>query len=196
MTGVGLKHARFDKLRVLRIGWSVTDECLMNIGALTSLEWLMVSGPSIADTGVQELSRLKNLQVLLLWGGGKMTGVAMKHLAGLNKLRHLDVRSGPGVTDAGLKEIAALTSLESLDLRRSKITDAGVKELSGLKALRGLYLVETSVTDQAIEHIAKISNLQEVGLSQNKRDKGGQGKTLRTSSWLDCWALARPASMR
>ena len=175
MTGVGLKHARFDKLRVLRIGWSVTDECLMNIGAFTSLEWLMVSGPSIADTGVQELSRLKNLQVLLLWGGGKMTGVAMKHLAGLNKLRHLDVR-GPGVTDAGLKEIAALTSLESLDLRRSKITDAGVKELSGLKALRGLYLDETSVTDQAIEHIAKISNLQEVGLSQTNVTKAGKAR--------------------
>ena len=53
--------------------------------------------------GLKELSALKNLTTLSLWGA-RVTDVGLKELAALRSLRSLDVR-GTGVTEAGMKEL-------------------------------------------------------------------------------------------
>ena len=88
------------------------DAALEQVGRLTELRELALSGPAVSDAG-------------------------LAHLKGLTKLFELSL-DGTQVTDAGLAHLKGLTDLSKLSLVGTQVTDAGVAELQ--KALPRLNL--------------------------------------------------------
>src|ERR1700722_3588087 len=119
--------------------FALTDAGLAGLAKLKSIERLDFGDRSgITDTGLKELTHLKNLQSLSI-RGSRVTDAGLKELAGLTSLRFLELDQRL-VTDAGLKHLAALTNLQELHLHSTKVTGEGIKELSGLKSFRILSL--------------------------------------------------------
>jgi hypothetical protein len=85
------------------------------------------SGPTMTDTGLKGLARMKSLQWLNL-ANRPIGDAALKEVAGLKNLKWLDLQSTK-VTDTGLKELAGLKNLQALDLRGTQVTEAGVAAL-------------------------------------------------------------------
>ena len=113
-----------------------SDEDLMHLAELTTLEFLHLSGTQVTDSGLVHLKRLTNLQVLRL-GETQVTDAGLVHLKGLTNLEGLDL-SFTQVTDAGLEHVEALTNLEYLFLHGTPVTDEGVENLR--RALPNCYI--------------------------------------------------------
>ena len=98
------------------------------IANLSQLRHLAAVGESCSDACLETLSKLANLNDLLLYS----TSVTDAGIASLPQvapgLVFLTV-SGGQVTDAAVKHLAALTKLEVVNLRQTQVTAAGVAEL-------------------------------------------------------------------
>src|SRR5262245_61008775 len=123
----------------------VTDSDLKELTGLKSLKTLFLYGTQVSDVGLRELASLNSLESLYL-GRTRVTDIGLKELAALKSLRTLNLFS-TAVTDAGLKDLAALERLQTLNLNVTKVTDAGLGELTGLRHLQVLHLNSTAVTD-------------------------------------------------
>jgi internalin A len=104
-----------------------TDAVIVEVGRLTRLESLSLSGSSVSDAGLAHLKGLTKLSVLEL-SGTHVTDAGLEHLKGLTNLSELHI-DGTEVTDAGLENLKGLTKLTHVVLDGDQITDAGVKEL-------------------------------------------------------------------
>lgn len=152
------------------------------------------------------LSRLENLQVLLLDHGDNAIGDEdCQMLAGLDNLVHLRIRGG-AIGDAGLAHLVKLPQLKILNLPQCRVTDRGlailatapklaqlrlgsrqisdaaVPALARFPALRQLHLIEAPISDAGLEQIAQLPKLQSLYLD-------GSGVT---DAGLDRLFQARP----
>ena len=115
----------------------VTDEELLHLKALASLQTLWLQNTNITDAGLVHLKALTSLRVLNL-AGTKVTDSGLEYLKGLTSLRVLNL-AGTNVTDSGLVHLKGLTSLQKLWLYDTNITHEGVKRLQ--TALPNCYIV-------------------------------------------------------
>lgn len=110
-----------------------------------------------ADNAVmQQVGRLKSLEVLSLPHGRRITDFAP--IRGLSQLKLLHLGES-AIDDAGLAHLAGLSRLESLALRDTRITDAGIAHLRYLKALTHLDVSGTRITDAALPAFAGYPDL-------------------------------------
>src|SRR5688572_26314543 len=119
------------------VGPTITDEHLMHLKALTSLQTLSLTKTEVTDAGMVHLTGLTRLQVLRL-GGNNVTDAGLVHLKGLTSLQELGL--GYRITDAGLAHLKGLMKLQTLYLTDSPITDAGLEHLAGLTSLKLLHV--------------------------------------------------------
>ncbi|MBB73083.1 MAG: hypothetical protein CMJ75_01075 [Planctomycetaceae bacterium] len=106
------------------------------------LQWLNLADSQTNDLGVQNVSHLKQLRVLLL-GRTRISDAAGMHLRQLTSLIDLDL-SQTSIGDPGLGELQALTALRRLTLEATQITEERSAELK--RALPQLKIV-TGVED-------------------------------------------------
>lgn len=135
----------------------MTDVGLQSLSTLNHLEVLILSGNSVTDAGLVHLQGMRglrelNLSLLAITDGG------LAHLKPLDRLEQLDLLfsvgfAGPVVTDAGLESLAPLEALTSLNLTGARITDAGLERLKSLKRLTTLRLIRTPVTPRGARMI-------------------------------------------
>ncbi len=125
-------------------GLALTDSNLGQLGGLTQLTELDLSGANLADRGVDrpghpeaERSELKDLS----------------KLRGLVNLKKLDLSRTP-VTAGTLETIAALPNLQELRLGYApNIDDAAIPVLISMKKLEVVYLAGTRVTAEGKERL-------------------------------------------
>ncbi len=105
----------------------VTDDTLVFLQELRSLQWLALHHTKISDAGLPYLQPLGNLERLWL-NDTLVTDQGMADLAPLQKLKTLSL-SGTRVGDAGLLQLRPLSHLERLRVDRTGCTLAGVLHL-------------------------------------------------------------------
>jgi hypothetical protein len=94
----------------------------------------------ITDTGLQSLSRLDGLEVLVL-SGKSISDDGLSSLARLSRLRVLRLRLRDShVTNRGLAQLATLSQLESLSLDGVQATEEGLIPLARLRGLTDIYV--------------------------------------------------------
>ncbi|WP_237722547.1 leucine-rich repeat domain-containing protein [Singulisphaera acidiphila] len=199
LTNAGLVHLQsLTRLRMVDLSLlpGVTGKGLIHLAELTSLERLNLSSP-VADADLVNLSRLTNLRLLRLNGGGNgITDEGLANLKGLTELRELILRNsqvtGTGLTAlqgmiamADLKLINShletleplqrMTGLKSLWIHRSPLDDRGLKHVENLKSLQYLSLEDTRITDDGLKSLLDLRGLREV-------DARGTGVTIMGSA--------------
>jgi Leucine-rich repeat (LRR) protein len=130
VTDAGVAHlARLNNLKKIHInGSKITDESLVLLSSLPSIESLSLQENHFSDKGFSCLKGEKRLKDL--W-------------AGLGDLQ---------VTDAGLVHLKDFKYLQLLDLQNSKISAQGLEQLRGLSNLKSLWLGGTAVTKLEKQH--------------------------------------------
>ena len=94
---------------------------------LTTLAHLDLSGSSVTDAGLIQLTKIEYLDRLDLSDTG-ITDTGLTHIAQCRSLSRLRLR-GTRVTDAGMTHLTKLNQLNQIDVRNTKVTDAGLKLL-------------------------------------------------------------------
>jgi hypothetical protein len=203
--------ARLDRLRVLRVYGTVTDDELNQLGKLTHLECLDLGQAVLrkdrggwidSAEGTTEfplaLARLKRLyaQGNSLQGGDLAGCTNLRELdlsqstvdlpsattiGGLRSLRILDLHETE-LDDRLLAELAGLSNLEMIDLSSTRVTDAGLVHLRGLPRLRSVWLADSAVSDRGLAELARFPALEAVRLRGSAVTRQG----------LAALALARP----
>jgi hypothetical protein len=94
----------WDELRSLHLEqFGVTDQNMMQLGKLRSLEGLNLKDTQITDEGLRELTGLTNLTWINI-ENCPVTNTGLKHLSNLSKLEYLEIE-GTQITPAGKKWI-------------------------------------------------------------------------------------------
>lgn len=144
MKTIRLKNCRFEKsclaillkqegLTYVDLSDSTFEEAELNVlnegKAKKTLLQLNLSNCKITDAGAAIISRLRNLEILML--------------------------DGTQITDQGLKMVARLPRLNVLFLDHTGVTDAGLNYLSSTPALVELSVSNTSVSDEMLDELRK-----------------------------------------
>ncbi len=129
----------------------------------------------ITDDGMVHLNKLKSLEELELPRTG-VTDVGLAHLASLKALKKLNV--GREVTDNGIATLAKMKSLEDLDISSKNITDAGMIQLSKCNSLKSLSLNGGQMTNAGLARLAKLKTLTKLSLWLRRTQVTGSGLTV------------------
>ena len=98
----------------------LTDQAFLHISKLRNLEELMIWGAGISDRGLIDISKCDKLKVLWLCDTN-IDGTGLKHFSRLRLLERLDL-CGTQVTAASLEPQKTMPSLNSLMVSRTQVT--------------------------------------------------------------------------
>jgi hypothetical protein len=119
------------------------------------------------DDVLAELPRFKNLQVLLLPRGKKVTDKGFKSVCEIAGLQSLTLSEGD-IDDAALLAIANLKQIKTLNLNGcSKLGDGACKNLLLARSIQNLGLASTQVTSAGLKDLAPLSQLVSLDLSND-----------------------------
>jgi Leucine-rich repeat (LRR) protein len=131
------------------------------IAALTSLEYLNVTGSGIDDEGLIKLQKLVRLREFVYWYANVDHGLAF--LAGLPEIESIDVfmtQCGPGV----LERLATAPCLLELNLSGCPIGASAVRILANFPALQALSLLYVDLSDADISLLLRHPHLRKLDL--------------------------------
>lgn len=184
MTNDGLKELKaFPNLKSLTIFFceQITDEGMVHVKELKSLDSLGLGNTSVTDDGLAELKDLKGLKVLRLAGCIRMTDKATETIKGFTDLEELTLPST--ISEVGVKRLLGLKKLKYLYLSGTSIGDSAVKNISTFSELETLYL-GSEVTDEAIPDLVRLTKLKRLNLFGSKIT--GKGLEQLKKSLPDC----------
>jgi Leucine-rich repeat (LRR) protein/thiol-disulfide isomerase/thioredoxin len=185
-----LPHLEHLRLGVYDEGIRLTDDGLRDVGQITTLKSLDLSGTMITNAGLAHLHGLKHLEDLSL-DETQITQEGLSQLEPLQSLRALrcylnrplDDDGADAVsrlkslrrlttflelTDKGVAALAALPHLESFDLRGEGVTDAALEHVGRMTSLKELDLHDCPITDAGLAKLAALENLEALGLSDTQ----------------------------
>ncbi len=164
------------RLKKLTLGTGLTDEGLLCLRMLPSLEALMIGPSRITGTGLATLTNIPSLRVLELHQAdlpAPQDWAALGKLSLLERLELMHTRSK--VTDAHVAGLVDLEALEDLTLSaivvrdrqaiaRLDVTDEGLTHLAKLKRLKRLSLTGAPITDEGLQKLATLPQLERLEL--------------------------------
>lgn len=144
----------------------LTNDGLIPLKKLSSLEQLTIHGVAINDEGLAHLLDLKELKSLGL-RLPNVRGEGLESIAQISQLGHLSLYC-PQLTDSSLIPLRALQQLWNLGLSECpKVTGASFSALGDMPLLRNLSLHQTGITDEALSEIARRPTIMTLALSRN-----------------------------
>lgn len=154
-------------------GGSITDAGLEQLSKLPNLEKLSLDGNPVSDEGMKALVKVPSLQSLSL-SSTRTSAEGLGHLALLPGLKRLEMM-GTKLTPADFEAIGKLPHLEGLVLNRVlELNDAALDQICNASTLKMLQINECiGVTDKGLVALAKAPGLEE--LSMNKCHITGVG---------------------
>ena len=167
--------ARMESLRRLdlRQCGQITNEGLLPLGRISTLQALSLNATVISDEGLKPLGGFSQLTELDL-SGTKITDAGLVHVLPLNELKNLNL-AGTSIGDPGLDTLQRLPQLEELILINTRVTDQGMEKLTGYPQLRYLCLSGCrKITSLSIPILRRIPQLESLNL-------------------VECWAVSTPA---
>lgn len=125
----------------------VDGTTLRSIGHLKYVRRLYLPEATSADYLISQLSRMKQLELLELFGSdvSDESVATIRRLPGLQKL----VLAFTPITDSGVRQLANHPTLRILNLGGTQITDESLPVFKTLPKLEELYLDYTPVTEDA-----------------------------------------------
>ena len=154
------------------------DAILVQVGKLSQLEELSVSGPSVTDDGLAHIEGLTQLRELARRGTA-VSDRGLRHLRRMTQLERLDIEP-PTIGDLGLGYLSGLTHLGALNLDGSRVTDAGLAHLRGMTKLTILSLANTQITDAGLAHLKNLRSLRMLVVEDTNVSDKGVGDLRRT----------------
>ena len=142
----------------------VTDLGVARISGLSRLVSLGLDGDKdVGDSGMEAISRLKELQYLSIWHT-QVTDRGAEALSKLPKLTQLTA-GGTKISDRGLAAFEGSTTMTGLVLQRCPITDRAMKSIATMPNISRLALTETQLSDVGIAELSGLAHLAEISLS-------------------------------
>ncbi|HIJ66190.1 MAG TPA: sigma-70 family RNA polymerase sigma factor [Candidatus Hydrogenedentes bacterium] len=174
VTDRGLAHiATMQSLEDLTLPYTgITDAGLACVAELEGLRRLRARGNcpadpteagAFTDRGLVYLSRLKNLEELVISSGIGITDMGLEYLAKLPNLRRLTLMAN-GLTENGLAALATSTSLRRLQVN-GPITISGISRLNALRDLEFLRAGPAVVQDYSGLNLAALTKLENLSIS-------------------------------
>jgi hypothetical protein len=121
--------SQLPRLKRLEIDFveGLSDEDLVHLKGLTSLERLYLDDTQVTDAGLVNLSGLRNLEYLSL-ESTKVIGPGLTHLKDLPNLAILDL-CYTDITDEGLEGFRGWKASTTIYLHRTKVSEVGFRKL-------------------------------------------------------------------
>ena len=154
-----------------------TDAIVKQLAGSLELKSMFIYG-GLTDEGLMHLKNMKSLQILNIWTS-RVTGKGIAGLAELPSLKTISL-TGSTLTSKEWEALGKLSSLEYLDLVyiQSKVTDVDIAHLSGLRCLKRLTIdpqkldddesITFGITDKSLIHISKLKELRDLHLTGAK----------------------------
>jgi hypothetical protein len=186
------KMARFDSLHALQIRFApVTGKTCDKLAGARNLRTLDLERCGITDDGMAVVAQLKGLEDLNI-SRTDVGNAGMAHVASLTKLKKLNIQDTKA-TAQGLASLGALRELEELSFLSSEVADYPgvvkqiattwprlqalrivggevradmIEPLVALRGLKGLYLQGVDLGEPAMAALAKLTTLEELGITQ------------------------------
>lgn len=164
-------------------GSAFDDNDLPVLKSFKHLTKLSLKGTLVSDSGMKELSELKNLVELELQLCEQITDLGAHHLKDLKNLKSINV-VGTEIGDAGIKDICDIENLTTIlvgaDLTHTqRITDISAKEIGRLSNLTSLTLWSKLVTDQGVKELGQLKNLTSLNLQTTQIAEAGAKELCR-----------------
>ncbi|MCL1787724.1 MAG: leucine-rich repeat domain-containing protein [Defluviitaleaceae bacterium] len=153
--------------------WHLTDEDIVPLQYMKSLEFLVLNGNDIAD--LTPLTNLASLEVLQLRSNNIED---LSPLSGLTNLRELHLSLNQ-ISD--LSPLVSLTALETLWLGNNNVRD--ISPLANLISLETLYMNRNHISDLA--PLESLTNLRVLWLGDNEISNISPLASLTLLWWLD-----------
>ena len=177
-----------------------TEKMDLIVKELVSLRGLkeLTIGTGLTDEGIVGLRNMHSLQVLTI-GPSQITGKGISVLAQLPSLHTLMLHKATLASEDDWAALGKLSALQTLSLRylRSEVTDAHIAHLTGLQSLKELSIdavifkdrkafISMDVTDIGLGYISKLKSLERLSLRGAKiTDEGLQQLSeLRGLKWI------------
>ena len=178
VTSLGLQHlqltgtipAELGSLTNLKTLWlsgnQLSGEIPAELGSLTNLKTLWLSGNQLSGEIPAELGSLTNLKTLWL-SGNQLSGEIPAELGKLTNLTNLYLHENQ-LSGEISAELGSLTNLTELNLRSNQLTDEIPRELGSLTHLTLLYLYDNQLIGEIPAELGRLTNLGELVLWGNQ----------------------------
>jgi hypothetical protein len=148
---VGLKQ-----LKQLHLGTQIDDACLEKVGKLTALENVILVPDYVSDAGLQFLSTIPKLNLILL----TRAPISDSRVDALCRLENLDVLwffDAHFTDETSLKRFGNLKNLGGLNFLKCDVTDVGLQSLcEGLRGRSKLILIQFQRSKATAQGIHKL----------------------------------------
>ena len=143
--------------------WEVA--CLESLDHLKELE-IPLGGDHLTDRSVKSISRLRQLESLVLNENASRTGLnQLNNLTNLKNLQLIRSSSPPMPGDELPLNLNKLTNLKSLGLNAGRLQDDDLKFLKGLSGLQELRVSSFSLPESTLECLESMSDLKLLDLN-------------------------------
>ena len=163
VTGLQLVHRTADGRSV---GIGLTGEIPPELGALSHLWLLDLSGNELTGEIPEELGRLSNLTALYL-NENELTGTIPEQLGDLSQLTFLFLY-GNELTGEIPPQLGNLSHLRTLDLSGNQLTGEIPEQLRNLSQLTQLHLGSNRLTGEIPTQLGNLSQLTYLNLGSNR----------------------------
>ncbi|MBI1271966.1 protein kinase [bacterium] len=152
-----------------------------NLDMFENLEVLHITGPHITASGLDKISRLKNIKVLSLSGNKNISKRDIEKLASNLKLKEICVKD-TGLSAKALLPLARISSLEKLAFNDRKVSAADLElvkrsQIKFLEIWRG-----SQISEKALETLPTLSGLKSLVIFQPVIDENQIEKLKRRMS--------------
>ncbi len=152
------------------LGDMITDDDLLLLRDLRSLEGLAIRSRYVTDSGLQHITHLENLHHLWLVRVS-VTGTGLAHIASMPELRSLNLGGAP-ITDHGIALLRNHPSLRNLIVNSPHVTDDGVPHLAAIPQLETLSIAGTAITGSGLQHLKSCEHLTGLSLDRQLTEVG------------------------
>lgn len=178
LTDDGLKNLKgFKNVKHMSLFFNeqLTDKGMAHVGALTTLEKLMLGNTGVGDAGIAELKGLTKLKSLAVTGCGRVTDKSAATISGFTELTELTLPYT--YTDKGVTGLVGLKKVTVLYVGGAVLSDVAVKHIAEtMPDLRDLNLTTfggTEITDSAVPYFAKLTKLKVLSIKGSKLTADG-----------------------
>lgn len=145
---------------------NLSDEGLLSISKIASLNSLSFEGCSLSAKGIEHLSKLPGLCTLVM-ADCSLDLEKIKAICMLKHVTWLDLKSDQGVGDAEVGLLAKQMKLYHIALEGTAVKIDGIKSLGKMKTLRALVLKNAKLNGNAVKVVSGFDELTHLDIKVN-----------------------------
>ncbi|MEO1526354.1 MAG: SUMF1/EgtB/PvdO family nonheme iron enzyme [Planctomycetota bacterium] len=156
---VGLaSHPELEHVQITGVN-DLDDRVLNHLRGARGLRSLHLQGQGITDEGLVQLPQLETLQSLFV-SSTNIAGTSLERFSG----SPLEQASFGNLSDSGAKMLGDFQSLFLLRLTNCPITDDAIGAIAGLRRMRDIQIQDAAVSDEALSKLGLLRHLERVDL--------------------------------